>query len=350
CVRACREEQVNDVIGYALRGSSSKIVFDLGDPMGESTCVACGECVQACPTGALMPARGVGKVAADRTVDSVCPYCGVGCQLTYHIKDEQILRVEGRAGPANQKRLCVKGRYGFDYVNHPQRLTAPLIRRADAPKPADFVMDPNDIPSIFREATWEEALDLAGGTLRRIRDTRGPEALAGFGSAKGSNEEAYLFQKLVRTGFRTNNVDHCTRLCHASSVAALMEGIGSGAVTAPFTAAADAEVIIIIGARPTENHPVAATFFKQATKRGAKLFVMDPRGQVMARYATRMLRFKPGRDVAMLNAMLHTIVEEGLYDRQYVQAHTQDFEALREHVRDYAPEQMAEICGIDAGT
>ncbi|MGE5270479.1 MAG: molybdopterin oxidoreductase family protein, partial [Thiohalocapsa sp.] len=162
--------------------------------------------------------------------------------------------------------------------------------------------------------------------------------------------EAYLFQKLVRTGFGSNNVDHCTRLCHASSVAALMEGIGSGAVTAPFTAAADAEVIIVIGARPTENHPVAATFFKQATRRGAKLFVMDPRGQAMARYATKMLRFKPGRDVAMLNAMLHTIIEEGLHDRQYVQAHTQDFEKLREHVKDYPPEKMAEICGIDAAT
>ena len=174
--------------------------------------------------------------------------------------------------------------------------------------------------------------------------------MAGFGSAKGSNEEAYLFQKLVRTGFGSNNVDHCTRLCHASSVAALMEGIGSGAVTAPFTAAADADVIIIIGARPTDNHPVAATFFKQAAKRGAKLIVMDPRGQVMARYATHMLRFKPARDVAMLNALLHTIIEEGLYDRQYVQAHTEDFEKLREHVRDYAPEKMAGTCGIEAGT
>ena len=184
----------------------------------------------------------------------------------------------------------------------------------------------------------------------KIRDRDGKRALAGFGSAKGSNEEAYLFQKLVRTGFGSNNVDHCTRLCHASSVAALMEGIGSGAVTAPFTAAEDAEVIIVIGARPTENHPVAATFFKQAAKRGAKLFVMDPRGQSLVRHAAQTLRFTPGRDVAMLNAMLHTIVEEGLYDRQYVQAHTQDYEKLREHIRDYSPEKMAPICGIDAAT
>src|SRR6266403_1194406 len=350
CVRACREEQVNDVIGYAFRGHHSKIVFDLDDPMGESTCVACGECVQACPTGALAPAHDAYLAAVDKKVASVCPYCGVGCQLTYHVKDNRILRVEGRDGPANHSRLCVKGRYGFDYVHHKQRLTRPLIRKPGVPKSADFVVDPDDPMSVFREASWEEALDFAAGRLREIRDSRGPQALAGFGSAKGSNEEAYLFQKLVRTGFGTNNVDHCTRLCHASSVAALIEGIGSGAVTAPFMAAQDADVIIVIGANPTENHPVAATFFKNAVKRGATLIVMDPRGQALKRHATHMLQFKPGRDVAMLNALLHVIIDEGLHDRQYVQAHTEEFEKLREHVKAYTPEAMAKICGIDAET
>src|SRR5437870_7176792 len=354
CVRACREVQVNDVIGMAGRGYGEKIVFDFDDPMGASTCVACGECVQACPTGALMPAslvdaNGVYANAPDREVESVCPYCGVGCQLTYKIRNDHIVAVEGKDGPSNHNRLCVKGRFGFDYVHHPDRLTEPLIRKDGVGKD-DVAIDPANPLTHFRVASWEEALDRAAEGLKHIRDRDGQYALAGFGSAKGSNEQAYLFQKLVRTGFGSNNVDHCTRLCHASSVAALMEGIGSGAVTAPFTAAADAEVIIIIGARPTENHPVAATFFKQATKRGAKLFVMDPRGQVMARYANKMLKFKPGRDVALLNALLHTIVEEGLYDRQYVQAHTDDFEKLREHVRDYAPEKMAEICGVDAAT
>src|SRR5579872_5107719 len=354
CVRACREVQVNDVIGMAGRGFHEKIVFDFDDPMGHSTCVACGECVQACPTGALMPAtlvdgNGVYANAPDREVDSVCPYCGVGCQLTYQIKDDHLVAVRGKDGPANHNRLCVKGRFGFDYVHHPDRLTEPLIRK-DGVSKHDTDIDPANPYTHFRKATWEEALDRAAQGFVRIRDRDGRRALAGFGSAKGSNEEAYLFQKLVRTGFGSNNVDHCTRLCHASSVAALMEGIGSGAVTAPFTAAGDAEIIIVIGARPTENHPVAATFFKQAAKRGAKLFVMDPRGQVLARYADRMLRFKPGRDVAMLNALLHTIVEEGLYDRQYVQAHTEDFEKLREHVRGYPPEKMAEICGIDSET
>jgi len=355
CVRACREVQVNDVIGMAGRGAQAKIVFDFDDPMGRSTCVACGECVQTCPTGALMPAtlldeRGVRVESPDHRVDSVCPYCGVGCQLTYHIKDHKLLYVDGRAGPANENRLCVKGRFGFDYVHHPHRLTEPLIRKPGVSKNADDYVDPADPWTHFRSARWEEALEVAAAGLRRIRDQEGGDALAGFGSAKGSNEEAYLFQKLFRAGFGTNNVDHCTRLCHASSVAALMEGIGSAAVTAPFTACKDSEVIIIIGANPTENHPVAATFFKQAAKRGAKLIVMDPRGQALQRHATHMLQFKPNKDVALLNAMLNVIVTERLYDQRYVQAYSENFEALSDHVREYTPERMEPECGISAST
>jgi formate dehydrogenase major subunit len=353
CVRACREVQVNDVIGMAGRGTEAKIVFDFDDPMGESTCVACGDCVQACPTGALMPAnlldaRGALAHTPDREVNSVCPYCGVGCQLAYKIADDELIAVEGRPGPSNQNRLCVKGRFGFDYISHPHRLTKPLIRREDAPKHKDVYVDPAEPSSHFREADWEEALEVAAAGLRRIRDAHGGPGLAGFGSAKGSNEEAYLFQKLVRTGFGTNNVDHCTRLCHASSVAALMEGIGSGAVTAPFTAAEDADVIIVIGANPTENHPVAATFFKNAVKAGKQLIVMDPRGQALKRHATRMLQFRPGTDVALLNALINVIVTDGLYDRQYVAAHTEGFDEIASHIGDYAPEKMAEVCGIDA--
>jgi formate dehydrogenase major subunit len=353
CVRACREVQVNDVIGMAGRGHHEKIVFDFDDPMGHSTCVACGECVQACPTGALMPAplvdsNNVFTGAADRTVDSVCPYCGVGCLLTYHIKGDQIAYVTGRDGPANENRLCVKGRFGFDYVHHKQRLTQPLIRKDGVPKHVDDVVDPNNPWTHFRVATWEEALDRAAAGLKRLRDAHGPKALAGFGSAKGSNEEAYLFQKLVRAGFGTNNVDHCTRLCHASSVAALMEGVGSAAVTATFNECKNSEVIIVIGANPTENHPVAATFFKQAAKRGATLVVADPRGQALKRHATHMLQFRNGTDVAMLNAMLNVIVTEKLYDQQYVQTYTEGFAALAEHVKDFTPEEMAPICGIEA--
>ena len=350
CVRACREEQVNDVIGYAFRGGRSKIVFDLDDPMGNSTCVACGECVQACPTGALMPARDVALVVPDRTVDSVCPYCGVGCQLTYHVKDDRILFVQGKDGPANSSRLCVKGRYGFDYVQHRHRLTTPLLRKPAAPKHKDFVVDPENWRDVFREATWDEALDAAAHGLRRIRDQHGRRALAGFGSAKGTNEEAYLFQKLVRTGFGSNNVDHCTRLCHASSVAALMEGINSGAVSNQVRDVAEAEVIFVIGANPTMNHPVAATWIKNAAKSGATLIVADPRRSDLARHAAYYLQFHPDTDVALLNAMLHVIVEEGLVDEAFVRDRTSGYAELAENVQKYSPEAMAPICGIDAQT
>jgi formate dehydrogenase major subunit len=351
CVRACREVQVNDVIGMAYRGPAAQVVFDAGDPMGASSCVACGECVQACPTGALIETSrvdeaGIGRSDALREVDSVCPYCGVGCQITYRLDGNRIVAVDGRDGPANQNRLCVKGRFGLDYVAHPHRLTRPLIRRPDAPKAPDCQIDPAHPLTHFREASWAEALDAAAAGLAGIRDAHGGAALAGFGSAKCSNEDAYLFQKLVRTGFGTNNVDHCTRLCHASSVAALLEGIGSGAVTAPFTACQDADVIIVIGANPADNHPVAATYFKQAAKRGAKLIVMDPRGTALKRHAYRMLQFTPGADVALLNAILHVIIAEGLWDADFVAARAEGFDSLRRKVEAFRPEAMAPICGI----
>src|SRR5436853_1430675 len=350
CVRACREEQVNDVIGYAGRGEHSKIVFDFDDPMGESTCVACGECVQACPTGALMPAREVGKIQADKTVDSVCPYCGVGCLLTYNVKGNKILWVQGREGPANSSRLCVKGRYGFDYVQHKHRLTRPLIRRPGAKKHKNFTVDPDNWSQVFREASWDEALDFAANGLRDIRDKYGKKSLAGFGSAKGTNEEAYLFQKLVRTGFGSNNVDHCTRLCHASSVAALMEGINSGAVSNQVRDVMKADVIFLIGATPTVNHPVAATWMKNAAKAGVKLIVADPRRSDLARHATYNLQFNADTDVALLNAMLHVIVEEGLVNEAFVRDRTSGYEALAENVKKFSPEAMAPVCGIDAKT
>ena len=351
CVRACREEQANDVIGYAHRGHGSKIVFDLDDPMGDSTCVGCGECVQACPTGALMPAGGVGLVEPDKKVDSVCPYCGVGCLLTYNVKDNRILFVEGRSGPANKSRLCVKGRYGFDYVHHAHRLTKPLIRREGVPKTANIdEIDPANPYAIFREATWEEALDVAANGLRNIRDQHGPRALAGFGSAKGSNEEAYMFQKLIRTGFGCNNVDHCTRLCHASSVAAMLEMIGSGSVSNQVSDVAEADVIIVIGANPTENHPVAATFIKNAARSGKTLILMDPRRTGLARHADYVLQFKPDTDVAMLNALMNAVLQQGLVDEEFVKNRTVGYEALRDHLKDFTPEAMAPICGIDADT
>ena len=350
CVRACREVQVNDVIGMAGRGHDSFPVFDFDDPMGESTCVACGECVQACPTGALMPSSVVDDAQVgdsadyDREVDSVCAFCGVGCQISLKVKDDKVKYVEGINGPANEGRLCVKGRFGYDYIQHSHRLTKPLIRREDAPAKG-LNVDPDNWQDFFREASWDEALDAAANGLKG----RGRE-VAGFGSAKCTNEEAYLFQKFIRQGFGHNNVDHCTRLCHASSVAALIENVGSGAVTATFNEIENADVAIIIGANPTENHPVAATYFKQFTKRGGKLIVMDPRGQGMKRFASHMLQFKPGADVSMLNAIMHVIVEEELDDQQYLEAFTENWEAEKAHLAQFPPEKMEELCGIPAET
>ncbi len=354
CIRACRETQGNDVLGLAFRGGHAQIVFDQNDPMGESTCVACGECVQACPTGAIAPANGAYAKASQQRVDSVCPFCGVGCQMSYHVSNGRIDHVEGKAGPANEGRLCVKGRFGFDYAHSPERLTRPLIRRADAPRDPASVMH-RDWRELFREATWDEALDAAASGLRRAmastsaRGRQGP--VAGFGSAKGTNEEAYLFQKLIRSAFGTHNVDHCTRLCHASSVAALMEGLGSAVVTNPLRDVVHADVVLIIGANPAQNHPVGATWIKNAIQqRGMKLVLIDPRRTELARQAWKHLGFKSGTDVALLNALLHTIIFEGLANTAYIEQHTLDFARLKAHVADFSPEAMAPVCGIDAAT
>jgi formate dehydrogenase major subunit len=372
CIRACDDVQVNHVIGRTGKGYATRIGFDLDDPMGASTCVACGECEKACPTGALTlvelveRAPSVPKAELTR-VDSVCPYCGVGCAISYHVDEakNRIVYADGRESPVNHERLCVKGRYGFDYTAHPQRLTKPLVRRDSAypkgplspetassngtrRKPGGLV-DYDEVLPHFREASWEEALERVGRRLQEIKRESGPSALAGFGSAKCSNEEAYLFQKLIRAGFGTNNVDHCTRLCHASSVAALLETIGSGAVTNVFADVENADVALITGSNTTANHPVAATFMKQAAKSGrTKIIVVEPRRVEIADHAEVFLQIRPGTDVAMYNAWMHVLIDEGLVDEAYVAEHTEGFEALKELVANYPPEVAAEVCGVDA--
>ena len=349
CVRACQEEQVNGVIGVSGRGADTQIIFGLDDRVADSPCVACGECVQACPTGALRLPEMVLKQSQHK-VDSVCPYCGVGCSLTFAVEANQIIAVEGRDGPANHQRLCVKGRFGFDYIANPNRLTQPLIRRHDAPKNPEILSQAElgkfDWRNIFREATWEEALDAAAGGLRRIRDQHGPNALAGFGSAKCSNEEAYLFQKLVRTGFGSNHVDHCTRLCHASSVAALLECIGSGAVSNQVQDVLHADVAFLIGCNPTVNHPVAATWIKNAVNQGTKLIVADPRVTEISWHAADFLQIKPGSDIALINAMLYVIVNQALVDQEFIEKRVDGFAEFKQHIQQFSPEMMAPICGV----
>lgn len=364
CIRACDDVQSNHVLGRAGKGFGTRIAFDLDQPMGQSTCVSCGECAASCPTGALThkPLRlPLLPRAETDAVDSICPYCGVGCATTYHVKDGQIRWAEGRPSPVNDSRLCVKGRYGWDYALHEQRLTKPLIRRPEAyPKgplsraargedsghrPGGVVNYAEVLPA-FREASWDEALDLVATRLKGIKDQFGSTALAGFGSAKCSNEEAYLFQKLMRAVLGTNNVDHCTRLCHASSVAALMEGIGSGAVTDIFAHARYADVVLLTGTNTTVNHPVAATFFKEAAKRGTKLIVIDPRRPDLANFATWYCRIKPDTDVAFYNALMQVLIEERLVNELFVRNRTENYDALQAAVAPYTPEQVAPLCGI----
>ena len=436
CVRACDDIQGNDVIGRSGKGYATRIAFDLNDPMGASSCVTCGECVAACPTGALTN-KPIGSIPIRPRseldqVDSVCPYCGVGCALTYHVDRERgaIAFAEGRDQPGSKGRLCVKGRYGWDYAASPQRLTVPLIRRDDAypkgPLSADVrgemnrgeyledteeraerrqlsagrdvnatrngrggngrggngrggngrggngrggngrggngdggrseqrgrkpggLVDYAEVLPHFREATWDEALDLVARRLTEVYADGGPGAIAGFGSAKCSNEEAYLFQKLIRTGFHTNNVDHCTRLCHASSVFALFEGIGSGAVSTTYGDVINADVAIVTGSNPTANHPVASSFFKQARRRGTTIIYVDPRADKMADHADIFCQIKPGTDVAFYNGVMHEVIRLGLTDDEFIRSRTTNFEALAETVKNYPPERAAQITGVDA--
>jgi formate dehydrogenase major subunit len=362
CVRACDDIQCNEVIGRTGKGYGTRIGFDLDSPMGQSTCVSCGECVAACPTGALtnktltLP---LVPTSQTKNVESVCPYCGVGCALTLHVDSaaNKIVWAEGRDGSGNDGRLCVKGRYGWDYATHEHRLTKPLIRRPEfyprGPLSSEVkghgknaVVDYREVMPAFQEATWDEALDLVAANLLRIKTKHGARALAGFGSAKCSNEEAYLFQKLMRAGLGTNNVDHCTRLCHASSVAALLEGIGSGAVSDIFANARHSDFLLLTGTNTTVNHPVAATFFKQAAKRGTRILVIDPRRPQIADFATWYCPIHPGTDVAFYNALMHVLIGEGLIDERFVRDRTENFEALREMVKQYPPARVAPVCGI----
>jgi formate dehydrogenase major subunit len=333
CVRTCESLQCSSVLGFAGRSGSSRIAPDYGYSFGASSCVSCGNCVAACPVGALMPRDrhfpGYSYVMKTRTI---CPYCGVGCSIDLLSSGGRVVGVDPADGPANRGLLCVKGRFAYSFVHSPERLTKPLVRRDGA----------------LVEASWDEALGLVVEAFLKTRDGAGPQAIAALSSARCTNEENYLFQKLYRVAGRTNNIDHCARLCHASTVTGLATTLGSGAMTDPIEGIDIQDLIFVTGSNTTETHPVIGSRMKRALARGAVLIVADPRRTELAGLAAIHLELKPGTNVALYNAMAAVIVEEGLQDEIFIGERTEGYEAWRSALGKPSVEEAAGICGVDA--
>ncbi|MDP2240197.1 MAG: formate dehydrogenase subunit alpha [Burkholderiales bacterium] len=327
CVRACDEIQHLGAIDLVKRGYASAVEPFGAGPIRGSICESCGECVERCPTGALTTRQ---YLRPENEVSTVCPYCGTGCRILLGTRGNTVVSARGdHAAPVSRGRLCVKGRFGsFEFVSSPDRLKTPLIRTADG----------------FREATWDEALDLVARELKKYRG----DAFGGLASAKVTNEDNYVFQKFVRAAMGTNNVDHCARLCHSSTVAGLALSFGSGAMTNPSDDLLDAEVILVTGSNTTENHPIIGLKIREAVARGAKLVLFDPRKIQLSEIATVWARQKPGTDVAWINGLLHVIIREGLMKTEFIKSRTEGFEAVEKLVAWYTPERVSEITGVAA--
>jgi formate dehydrogenase alpha subunit len=341
CVRACHEIVGLGAIDFAFRGYNTQIgPFEL-KPIAQSVCQSCGECVARCPTGALMPKH---VIPAQREVKTICPYCGVGCSLYLGIRGQKVVHVRGDyESPVNKGGLCVKGRYGIDFVNHPDRLTRPLIRREDVPKSAS----PIEISQAFREADWDEALERVTKGLARILDRHGPDAIGVLSSAKCTNEDNYVIQKFARAVLGTNNVDHCARLCHASTVAAALSAFGDGAMSNSISDIDHADVVFVIGSNTTECHPIIGRKIKLVVRSNkAKLIVADPRAIELSDMAEVHLNHLPGTDVALLNGMMQQIIQEGLYDKTFVEERCEDFGPFLESLSRYTLEAVEEITGV----
>ncbi|MBE6931663.1 MAG: formate dehydrogenase subunit alpha [Ruminococcaceae bacterium] len=331
CVNTCNEIVGRGAIDTMNRGFTSVIGVPFDDNWLSSTCESCGNCVQACPTGALMskPKHKFRSWQVDK-VRTTCTYCGVGCQIEYSTKDGVIVDANGANGPSNQGLLCVKGRYAYDFVGHKDRLRVPMVRKN----------------GVLTESTWEEALQIVADKINEVKNTHGPNAIAGFSSARTINEDNYLFQKFMRAAVGTNNVDHCARLCHSSTVAGLATTLGSGAMTNCITEIKDADVIFITGSNTTEAHPVMGMYVRQAKNMGKKLIVADPVRIPLADMADIYMQIKPGTSVALSNGMLHVIFAEGLEDKEYIEKYTEGAAELREFVKYYTPEKTEEITGV----
>lgn len=334
CIQACNEIQVNAAIPspYGPRKNHGFGWYPLVD---YEKCTHCGQCLQACPVGALFEKKafGLGSGNDAKQIRTTCPYCGVGCQQLLHVRNDRIVKVTGvENGAPNKGRLCVKGRFGYDFIHSKDRLTHPLIREGET----------------FRTASWDEALDLVAQKFLEIKENHGPDALAGISCARSINEDSYNMQKLFRAAIGTNNIDHCARTCHAPTVAGLANSFGSGAMTNSFNEFENGKLFFVIGSNMTEAHPVAATWIKQAVRNGAHLIVADPRFNGIAEHAHTHMQIKVGSDVALLNSLMYVLITENLYDKIYVENHTTGFSEMKEMVMNYPPEKATSICGVSA--
>jgi formate dehydrogenase alpha subunit len=337
CIRICQEVQMDHALTFKDRAAWVEVSTAFEMPLNDSTCELCGQCISTCPTGALYERAAEGKgQAKDLTrTRTTCVYCGVGCQIDLNVNGaNEIVRVTSPVGVVpNHGNLCVKGRFGMEFVRSEQRLTVPLVKRNGT----------------FEKVTWEEAIALVAGRLQEIRSAGGADSIGGLSSAKCTNEENYIFQKFIRAAVGTNNVDHCARLCHASTVAGLAKAFGSGAMTNSIDEIKHAGCIFVIGSNTTEAHPVIGLAIKEAVVRnGAKLIVADPRGIDLVRFAAVHLAQRPGTDVALINAMMNVILAEGLHDESFLRERTEDFEALAELIRDFTPEEAEAITTVPA--
>jgi len=338
CIRICEEVQMDSALTFKDRAASVEVSTAFDIPLNDSTCELCGQCISTCPTGALYEryAKGKGQCKDLLRTRTTCPYCGVGCQIDLNInpKTNKIVRVTSEVGCIpNNGNLCVKGRFAMDFVASEKRLTCPLIKRKGE----------------FEKATWDEATNFIAERLTKIKTQNGPDSIAGLSSAKCTNEDNYIFQKFIRAAIGTNNVDHCARLCHASTVAGLARAFGSGAMTNSIDELKNAGCIFVIGSNTSEAHPVIALYIKEAVvNNGAHLIVADPRAIDLVRFAKLHLAQKPGTDVALINAMMNVIISEKLLDSDFINDRTEGFSELADAVKDFTPEKAEEITTVPA--
>jgi len=339
CVAGCNTTVVNRVLGMSNRGFETKVICDLDSPMGESGCVQCGECVQLCPVGALIDKKSIGQGRPWELakVNTTCPYCGVGCQVTLHVDRDQnrVVRVTGREIAPNNGMLCVKGRYGYEFHASPERLTHPMIRKDGA----------------LVKVSWDEALDYTAARLQAIVGEHGPDVFSALGSGRITNENNYAISKFARAVIKTNNVDHCARVCHAPTVAGLAAAFGSGAATNSITEISRlTDVLFVIGSNMTEAHPVVSYYVKQAVDRGATLIVSDPRRNDIVRWAKLHVQHRVGTDVPYVNGLIHEILKNGWQNEEFMRNCTENPDELRQWVQDYPVEKASELCGVPVET